>query len=925
MATKSDFAQKLLHDLRVRKERMAAAQNSSRQSTQTSRVEHGNSGQTSRGSRQINALESAGPRAGNTSRASNNGNNKPINTKESSNQIILYGNGQSSIQQTRNRSMAIAFAFGNNGNLSKITTSTTNPLVSFFNRFGRKSRDTHKMDITSFDNRDEPTGQFPRVSSIHITEVSKGVQKLNQILRACSDGFSFESNSVEVGKELLKGAVDLEESLRMLVRFQETSQYSNTTRKKKSQLKLLEEDEDDQEDDAKAAKQLKLDRPKFSFDKPSRNSRVVQYATKQEDLCLSTQVKQNNNNNSSSSESMQGKRRISNVVAKLMGLEEIHQNEDFILKKNDSTGKQVKVSKQINQVNVHHQIFEDKQRKQNPTSGKQRKSIENERKMKISNNEQQQKAENHKTTNSRNSIETRKADKEPPRNQQKHEEKRVLLLIQEHVLKRGESTKNKHWVDKSRASRQVESITPPKPKKSKAVEKKPTLGNGKYTKQTEKVSTKDTLKILHQDVAPAVIGISPQMAPNKEDIKKEDQIPDSSKRGPQLDTDNKNRNPAVITHENPIEVSAKRKASTFKKVQRSEIPRKIDVLMTRKGATTNRLTRTIKHPAKLLKDLKQQMHNKNRISKETDEQGDRKVNEAEAGISAKQQEKVQNEDNQSIISNTSTTHEYQIQNIQKTRTRTPNDGSDAKALNPISGRVSGDPQTVEQHYAPKVEQELKKFDQNAGDPEEEEESTELYNLPRQKDEQIQAPERQKQLTEPEKELKEIVIKSQMFLSTAVALFKLDIPVTFLHAAEQDYEAAEKNKLVLNCAYEVMKRKARRHKNTYNLYTKTSTSRTKLRSLDDLIKQVCRDLETIKCYGDGNGSDECDVASRLYEMHEKDIHNKDPNVNSMWDFEWSDIMSSIPEKEDIVRDVERYMINGLLDEITKDLVVVLLTV
>lgn len=40
MATKSDFAQKLLGDLRLRKEKMAAVQNSSRQSRQTSRGEH---------------------------------------------------------------------------------------------------------------------------------------------------------------------------------------------------------------------------------------------------------------------------------------------------------------------------------------------------------------------------------------------------------------------------------------------------------------------------------------------------------------------------------------------------------------------------------------------------------------------------------------------------------------------------------------------------------------------------------------------------------------------------------------------------------------------------------------------------------------------------------------------------------------------
>ena len=40
MTTKPDFAQKLLNDLRQRKERMAATQHSSRQSSQTSRGEH---------------------------------------------------------------------------------------------------------------------------------------------------------------------------------------------------------------------------------------------------------------------------------------------------------------------------------------------------------------------------------------------------------------------------------------------------------------------------------------------------------------------------------------------------------------------------------------------------------------------------------------------------------------------------------------------------------------------------------------------------------------------------------------------------------------------------------------------------------------------------------------------------------------------
>ncbi|KAL0432422.1 UNVERIFIED_CONTAM: hypothetical protein Slati_2576500 [Sesamum latifolium] len=190
MATKSDFAQKLLTDLRMRKERMAAAQNSSRQSGQTSRAVHGNPGRTSRGARQINAVESAGSRTGNTSRRSNGG-SRSINIKESSNQIVLYESGQSS-RQVRDLSMAIAFAFENSGNLSKIGVSSSNPL--------------------------------------------------------------------------------------------EASKYGMGLRRK---VVKLEEDEDDQDDNHKTADQWKLDRPRFSFDKPSRNARVVQGATRLKQLASS--------------------------------------------------------------------------------------------------------------------------------------------------------------------------------------------------------------------------------------------------------------------------------------------------------------------------------------------------------------------------------------------------------------------------------------------------------------------------------------------------------------------------------------------------------------------------------------------------------------------------------------------------------------
>lgn len=189
--------------------------------------------------------------------------------------------------------------------------------------------------------------------------------------------------------------------------------------------------------------------------------------------------------------------------------------------------------------------------------------------------------------------------------------------------------------------------------------------------------------------------------------------------------------------------------------------------------------------------------------------------------------------------------------------------------------------------------------------------------------QFPALNRQEQLTEPEKNLKETVIKSQMFLSAAEALFKLNIPVSFLHAGEHEIEVPGR-KVVLDSAYEVMKRKARQHEFTHNVYMKTTISYIKLRSLDDLVRQLCKELELLKSYG-VNGSDECDVAAGLHKMLNKDIYNEVPDVNCMWDFEWSRMTSIYPEMEIVVKDVERHMLNGLLDEITNDLVLITVSV
>lgn len=62
-------------------------------------------------------------------------------------------------------------------------------------------------------------------SSLQLLRVSKGIQKLNVVIESWSKGFSFEAAAAnrpeDVAKDLLRGALDLEESLAMLSSIQE--------------------------------------------------------------------------------------------------------------------------------------------------------------------------------------------------------------------------------------------------------------------------------------------------------------------------------------------------------------------------------------------------------------------------------------------------------------------------------------------------------------------------------------------------------------------------------------------------------------------------------------------------------------------------------------------------------------------------------
>lgn len=175
---------------------------------------------------------------------------------------------------------------------------------------------------------------------------------------------------------------------------------------------------------------------------------------------------------------------------------------------------------------------------------------------------------------------------------------------------------------------------------------------------------------------------------------------------------------------------------------------------------------------------------------------------------------------------------------------------------------------------------------------------------------------QEPLTENEKRLKEIFIKGQIFLNAAEALFKLNIPFGILHATDHNCQDGN-TKLILDCGYEIMNRKGRIQELSVHPFVKISISKVKLRSLDDLVKQLYKDFEWLKLYT-RNGNDECDAAGYLQKMLERDIENKVPDLNGIWEFGWNETMFAFEEKDDVIRDVEGQVLDELIDEIVNDL-------
>ncbi|KAL3839878.1 hypothetical protein ACJIZ3_024469 [Penstemon smallii] len=84
------------------------------------------------------------------------------------------------------------------------------------------------------------TEELQNLSSFQLMEVSKGANKLNEVIDSWSNEKSYDPRSKYIAKDLLKGALDLQESLVMLGKLQEASRHIAKSKKKQKERSVGE-------------------------------------------------------------------------------------------------------------------------------------------------------------------------------------------------------------------------------------------------------------------------------------------------------------------------------------------------------------------------------------------------------------------------------------------------------------------------------------------------------------------------------------------------------------------------------------------------------------------------------------------------------------------------------------------------------------
>lgn len=870
MAKRSDFAQKLLDDLRVRKERMAVTASHSQNSNQSYHLPidaYGYTKQTYRGSTNTRANE-VSSRNGETVNWSSRRQRSVKSAGDLSNQIIPYGK-----------------AFDNNGGkLGRADLSITNSILGFLHQIQREGMDRG----SNLDRQLASTSHT--LSLVQINEISKGAQKLNHVLRACcSNGVNMDTYSLTFAKELLQGAIDLEESLGILVDLQKSSEFMITSQaQNKNRITLLEEEEEEEEveDERRRVEKIQLARPTFSVDNKMQRAITITNSKETRKIKDSQRKRTSTNTGRAAdiSNQMADKGRIPNVIAKLMGLDNLPEK---------------KVSGNCNTASSKHSA---KGSSSTTLKSKQTDNLIKNQKVAVG------------------SFKTMMFGG-PDKNLVLQNQKSAYYSESEVVgIKALKGFDKASIINYSARQNYVEVLMGRKqdhPHNSGTVKDRSINGNDPFHNLNNMHERRSQVKPAIQ-IAKEGQTITDKHIKMSNEKKSRDHIVVQksiiSKDG------GREMTPRNSSKQSTINLQKKKKQSFINqptpfKISRGDLDivasnEKVKEIIKRKKSSPRYQEFQQANGTQTLKDHK--FMDSKKIKPEKIEQMLSRRNEQEASGRASGKLNVLNGEDQKRFS-IFTEHELlptsTLYNSGKSEDlqESAND-LQYQAVQPIGTNLQDQAVPEAAHEGFKTSEVAYHKRKTIGVQEDR-----MGVKQQNQNMSIQQP-----LTESENHLRWILVTSQLFVNTAEALFRLNIPFGILQGNHQDSQD-QRSKLILDCGYEVMKRKGIRQELKVHTCSKISsiTSTVNLiRSLDDLVKKLNEDMEKIKFYGRKKSS-KVDVEDYLPKMLEHDIYEKWPDIDCMWDLGWNDETSAFIEKYDVIRDTEKHILSILLDEIAKE--------
>ncbi|XP_039130965.1 uncharacterized protein LOC120267394 [Dioscorea cayenensis subsp. rotundata] len=867
--------------------------------------------------------------------------------------------GAKRLEQNIDVSMALALALSKTGKLQNIEL-----IMNYGSMNGRSMSNITRLNSDG----------FPILSNLHIGEVSKGVQKLNKILNDHSDGLQFSRNSIDIGRELLRGAMDLEESLKMLVTLQEASDYMVGSNGR--QVRLLKGKEDESSSSDKVHQKKQLDRPRFSFDvspkylcemgRDNKKTNIEPKSIGCNIFCTKTDMQHTNTS------------------------EKPHRGETFSLLNGASTSKSNKLggkggppSEKSTGQKVHKVTYSEKAVFRSDNANK----VSGERGI--------------RETNAAKNIESVSDNGKVNMGNLNHtENKKPASRLHAKIIKQIDMNNVNHEKETRAAKKKEERVEENRETdqhKFKERNRKPVHGVAQdvhtapvatYYRHKEEVTNEEgdqkqkssmkgnAVRLQNEDLKSKVkITVNRSEKETKPDAKSKQQYEEEKitdlklknleKYPDETSTKKFSSNLTVLAShrcstkanntgqkENLKRIHNERaklvkKASTFyeegMKISNGGLDRKIFKTdsTTDQEKTKHSLQRTkiqnfvcIKSTEK--PDVSQVVGKENEI--DTPHENGQLLKQ-QSSVFQEQEQRCEDNDNKATEEKFIDLPENQENQFQQEMTCT------SLSCGPLTDdceklRVTSNEATVENNsHGPTIRTVL----QQLPDIPEKEDTEEMsFNIKendhegptdsmQMQDTDFEHVKWQKQelsenikeesLTEKGSPFKKMVVNNKNFLNTAQALFKLEIPIGILHASENAYPA-EDSKGTLDCVYEVMRRKNRREESNFAL--RLSIAPIRERSLDDLIQELNGDLQNLKCPITKEGGD-YDTAEMLHKMLARDIQNCNPDINCMWDLGWTMMLFADAEKDEVVRDVEKHILNMLINEFALDILNLNITV